>query len=752
MKRRHFLAAGLAAAALPQTASPLTLLPAVDLANDLWKIEIDHDSLAIRVQPAGQAWINVSRGGGPADIFDTTQSATRATWSRKPPGSKTPHQVTAELDGRDLNITVTAAQATTLDLIDQPAAATGRGLILPLAEGSYAPAGNPTWRDYLTHQKSEMSTTDDMATPLWGLDHGDFTLHWLLTNPFNNLLAFTPDGDGVQLKVSHAFTTLAPATPMTLTLHLGGPDLLAGAKRYRRHRIETDAWESLTDKIAAAPDTAKLIGASHIYLWGNDLLSSADVRDWPAFLNVLRGPSPLAVHLRAQFGPEAVQQLNAAKPNPPAFEKDALIASLNAAVTALARQQWQTDTADAPSLVAAYPDLRDQIVETFGTTLAPDPATWGLGLSQRTVGALKNSGLSRLWIGLGDGWEGGLWQPQAVKAAVNAGYLIGPYDTYGGAIKPGDRPDWATSQLGKTVFETCGVVRQDGKLQPGFQQAGVYVDTVCTRPMMEGRMTAIQQATGFNSWFLDVTASGLVFDNYRPGHESTMAQNAVANADAARWVSQTMKLPLGSEDGKAITTGGITFAHGMEAPVIWGDPDMQKTATSPWYLGNWWPGSQPSVFFKPVPIKPIYAEVWFAPEHRLPLYQTVFHGSVITTHHWWFDNLKLSNVRAQRELTQLLYNVPPLYHLSAGTLKDRLPVIVKQDAFFRPLHEALYDKTLETFAWLSDDRQVQATTFSDGSRLMANFSVAPYMIDGVTLPATSITAWLPGQPPKTYQA
>ncbi|MBW4964706.1 glycoside hydrolase, partial [Sulfitobacter sp. CW3] len=71
------------------------------------------------------------------------------------------------------------------------------------------------------------------------------------------------------------------------------------------------------------------------------------------------------------------------------------------------------------------------------------------------------------------------------------------------------------------------------------------------------------------------------------------------------------------------------------------------------------------------------------------LYQAVFHGSVITTHHWLFDSLKLSNVQAANELTQLLYNVPPLYHLSAATLKQRLPVIQRQDRFFRPLHQRL---------------------------------------------------------------
>ena len=91
------------------------------------------------------------------------------------------------------------------------------------------------------------------------------------------------------------------------------------------------------------------------------------------------------------------------------------------------------------------------------------------------------------------------------------------------------------------------------------------------------------------------------------------------------------------------------------------------------------------MFFKPVPIKEPFRRSTLIRPCRLPLYQAVFHGSVITTHHWLFDSLKLSNVRAANELTQLLYNVPPLYHLSAATLAQRLPLMQRQDRFFPPV-------------------------------------------------------------------
>lgn len=51
---------------------------------------------------------------------------------------------------------------------------------------------------------------------------------------------------------------------------------------------------------------------------------------------------------------------------------------------------------------------------------------------------------------------------------------------------------------------------------------------------------------------------------------------------------------------------------------------------------------------------------------------------------------------------------------------------IAADAAFRPLHQALWDKALTDFRWLDRDGWVQQTTFSDGSRLTANFSAQPF--------------------------
>ncbi len=56
-----------------------------------------------------------------------------------------------------------------------------------------------------------------------------------------------------------------------------------------------------------------------------------------------------------------------------------------------------------------------------------DPARWGAGVSIETMDALRRRGLQRLWIGLGEGWEGvASGHPEAIAAGGRCGYLGGP--------------------------------------------------------------------------------------------------------------------------------------------------------------------------------------------------------------------------------------------------------------------------------------------------------------------------------------
>ncbi len=711
--------------------SPLSA--AAVLENALWRIELDPATLALRVTPAGQTTVQASSGVAAHAVSAVQNRADEVTWE----WDSGAYRLSARLEQRDLALSISARQAGTLALLRQPATAMGQGLIWPLAEGHYVPTGNAVWKAFLL-EYGAVNTTQDLSLPLWGMDHGRFTLNWLLTNPYNNRLQWQADRNGLALAVAHEFTALDATTPMTLRLHLGEGGPLAGAQRYRQWLVEQGRYEPLAQKLRQTPEAQKLLGAGHVYLWGNDLLAAADVRDWALLVKRLR-----AHELKALLGKEAAQIL-ALDTALDRYQRTALLRGLNAAINRKARQSWQGQEPDMTRLAARYGELRGELAVQFAGALGDSPEAWG----NQAIKSLRDAGLQRLAVTLGEGWEGGLWHPEAVRTGVDAGFLVAPYDSYQTALSASENSDWTTAHLGARAYRDCAIVLKGGKLKTGFQQSGHYTDPRCVRPLLEARVKAVQAKAGFNAWFLDAYATSMVLDSYRDSAPMTQAQNAEANIDASRWINTVLQLPTGSEDGNAITAQGILFAHGMQTPVIgWGDREMTQDKQSPYYVGNWYPPEQPAVFFKQVPLKEPFRTVYFEPTMRLPLYQAVFHGSVITTHHWLFDNLKLTNVQADNELTQLLYNVPPLYHLSAATLEQRLAPMQRQDRFFRPLHQRLATEAMTGFRWLTADRRVQETTFADGTRLVANFAAG----EKQGFAARSVTALVKGKAPLVYR-
>jgi hypothetical protein len=111
-------------------------------------------------------------------------------------------------------------------------------------------------------------------------------------------------------------------------------------------------------------------------------------------------------------------------------------------------------------------------------------------------------------------------------------------------------------------------------------------------------------------------------------------------------------------------------------------------------------------------VPPSLKRPYFDPTVRIPLYQAALGDEVVVTHHWSFDSLKFEDMETTRELLEILYQVPPMYHLNRETWPGRRERIVRHLAFWGPLHRELAPSPLTRFAYLSADRRVQRTTFS----------------------------------------
>jgi len=695
------------------------LAHAFTLSNAHWRIDIDPQTLATTAKlPSGQE-LSLSAAGQArsVDRLEQDDSGASRQWQW---GGDT--QIDAKLMGNTLVLQFGRGTAGQLQWPVLPSGA--KTLLLPIHEGYAIPAQDEGWRRALAEEYDDIDTTEGLSLPVAGFDYGQHVISVLFANPFNNTLTFAPDANGIGMTATHQFTRLDPARPYEVHIVLNDRDWLAPAKRYREWLQARGEFVSLESKLAKAGDGARLIGASHVYLWGERLIVPQDVKNWPLLQRAvpagwLDGEAADAAHAPNLAGNVHMQGV--------------LIEGINDALIHL-----------APGDDIAQFEKRRQIARNaLGRALNP-PQSWGDGSSPKMIRQLRRSGLERLWLGLPQ-WTAGFASPAGVAAARQAGYLIGPYDSYDTALADGnDNPSWLSAQLGQDAFLRCGIMLENGKRKSGFQGDGVYTNPICVRPLMERRVAGLQAVDHYNSWFLDVDGTGMVFDDYDPAKPTSQAQDAQNRIDGMAWIAQSQGIIVGSEVGGAVVNASIAFAHGMQTSGFgWRDEDMRKNRQSPYYLGEWTPRDQPALFFKTSSIKPSYQALYFDPAKRLPLFQAAFHDSIVTTHHWTLDSLKFRETRSATELMQQLYNVPPLLNISLDTAGERIGYLKSLDAFFRPLHRRLFDQALTGFRWLNVDGSVQETRFADGTCIIANFGKLPVNAAGREIAALSALALLP---------
>ena len=484
--------------------------------------------------------------------------------------------------------------------------------------------------------RGPINTTAGLSMPFWGLDLGERTLTYILTNPFNNQIHFSEtETSDLGMRVSHAFTPNWERKRYGVRLSLGAGSPVEPAKQYRQWLIEKGEFVSFAEKIEKVPAAEKLLGAAHVYLWGD-------------------------------------------------------------------------------------------------------------GLSVKLLEQFAASGLDRLWLGV-DSWQDGFRHPTAVAKARELGYLIGPYDSYHSIHHPNEKDTWETAQFDLSLYETGAIVNADGTKNRGFKKKGYHLSPLVAHPYVEDRVNGIvaQMPTDFNTWFIDCDAYGELFDDYSPSHPATQLDDMNARLARIAWIRDTYNMVVGSEGGAAYAAATLHFAHGMTTPVIgWGDPDM-KEKTSPYYIGGYWPPEAPAIHIKQVPLKPNYLYHYYDPRFRLPLYQIVFHDSVVTTHHWLSGSLKFENAIETLALLELFYNVPPLYHLNMAEFTKHKAWIQRHYAFFSPLHRHIGGQAMTDFEWLRDNLQVQRTEFGDAVEIFANFGTEPFEYEDMVIPGSSVVArWI----------
>ncbi len=356
------------------------------------------------------------------------------------------------------------------------------------------------------------------------------------------------------------------------------------------------------------------------------------------------------------------------------------------------------------------------------------------------ISALQDAGIERIKL-CADGFGGLKTHPEVAQLADDAGYLFGIYDSYHSIHSPdtaGTDQTWETAQFDQELFDNGTVMRKDGQYRSGFKHIGRIVNSRVARRWVEKRVTAnLAIAPEMNYYFIDCDSFGQVFDDFHPDHPMTKQEDANERADRLDWISTEKSMVVGSEGGSAYAIPSIHVAEGVTGPNYgWGDADL-KNKDSEYYLGRYYPDDEPEVFFKPVPMKDKYIQELYDHETHIPLFEAVWHDSVIAVPHWSNTSLKHPNVANLVALREVLYATPPMYHFNLDEFAKRKDTILKHLAVWSPLHRRVGGKALTEFEWLTEDKAVQRTTFEEGTTVTVNFGEENYTNGDTSIPAMS---------------
>ncbi|MGY0041271.1 glycoside hydrolase [Pedobacter sp. NJ-S-72] len=215
-------------------------------------------------------------------------------------------------------------------------------------------------------------------------------------------------------------------------------------------------------------------------------------------------------------------------------------------------------------------------------------------------------------------------------------------------------------------------------------------------------------------------------------------QDLEARLHRMAWIRDQYKLVIGTEVGNDYAANTIAFGHGMTTPVIaWSDPDMRKNKNSKYYIGAYYSsdGGVPGRYGLQAPMKDEYLYIYFDNRFNVPLFQLVYNNAVITSHHWECGSLKIPGEIKNTELKEILYNVPPMYHLNQSAWAKYKDVISKHMKVFSRTHELAVKEEMTGFEWLTKDKLVQRTAFGKVLEIIANFSNTPFIYQSNTIPA-----------------
>ncbi|MFO0909740.1 MAG: glycoside hydrolase [Isosphaeraceae bacterium] len=316
----------------------------------------------------------------------------------------------------------------------------------------------------------------------------------------------------------------------------------------------------------------------------------------------------------------------------------------------------------------------------------------------------------------------GRFRPDAIRSLNAQGDISSEYDNYTdveptGPGKPLDSNHDAVPE--HVVLKSDGTrmtawLTYDKKTQFMKRCPALWL------PAAEAVIPRVLAERPFLGRFIDVTTAEGLYECNDPAHPLRKADKRAAGVKLLNYV-RDQKLVVGGEHGIWWAVPYVDYFEGL----------MSSNPHFAWPAGHLVrPKSRDEKYAVEVNTWKAYDDYGIGHAQRVPLWELVFHDCVVTTWYWgdssdFLYQLDPSN-QDRKDAFNVLYGTMPLLWANRESVwQGNRARFIRTCQVVGAVHRAVATSELVSHEFVSPDRALQRTRFSDGTEVVANFGDAP---------------------------
>ncbi len=275
-------------------------------------------------------------------------------------------------------------------------------------------------------------------------------------------------------------------------------------------------------------------------------------------------------------------------------------------------------------------------------------------------------------------------------------------------------PDWTQAGWPKDIMldkngdwrKGWRVKGKDGQMYP----CGVLCDRQAPKYARQ-RVPTELKTHPYRCRFIDTTTASPWRECYHPDHPMTRSDSRHWKMELLRVICEDMKLVTGSETGHDAAVPYVHYFEGMLSLGPYRIPDAGRNMREIW---------------DEVPER--IAKFQVGHKYRLPLWELVYHDCVVAQWYWGDYNNKLPAIWDKRDLFNILYGTPPMFMFNRQVWNQNKERFVQSYKNVCPVARAVGYAEMTDHSFLTADRNVQQTSFANGTTITVNFGSESYSL------------------------